>query len=145
MKKQFLLLFFLFWGFVLLSRNEISRLSLYFETDKHDLINQHKLLIDIFLDSVKIFNINNTNIIGHTDSIGNMDYNFNLSLKRAYSVLNYLIEKGFNRDSIEVKYFGENRPEYDNNTEGGKQRNRRTDIVFCKIEKKQKKSLFLKK
>lgn len=119
MQKQLFIISFLFFYYGLIGQNGSSRLSIFFITDKHDLNNQYKSLIDNHLDSIKNINFTNVKIIGHTDSVGNIDYNFNLSLKRAYSVLNYLIEKGYNRDSIKVEYLGENSPDFDNITEGG--------------------------
>ena len=48
-------------------------------------------------------------IMSHTDSRGNDDYNMSLSQQRAQSVLNYLVAKGISRDRLVAKGYGETR------------------------------------
>lgn len=48
-------------------------------------------------------------IMSHTDSRGNDDYNKSLSQQRAQSVVNYLVKKGINRNRLIAKGFGETR------------------------------------
>ena len=48
-------------------------------------------------------------IMSHTDSRGNDDYNMSLSQQRAQSVVNYLVNKGISRDRLVAKGFGETR------------------------------------
>lgn len=67
-------------------------------------------------------------ITGHTDSNGSDIANLNLSRKRAKSVVNYLIEKGFDKKYLIYEGYGESRPIGDNRTEVGRQQNRRIDI-----------------
>ena len=54
--------------------------------------------------------INNINLIieisGHTDNKGSRSYNKRLSLNRAKSVVNYLIEKGIDKKRLNYKGFG---------------------------------------
>ena len=67
-------------------------------------------------------------ISGHTDSSGNSDYNLNLSSARANTI--YQFFKGFdlNMDNIYSKGYGDSKPLYDNNTEDGRNKNRRIEI-----------------
>jgi outer membrane protein OmpA-like peptidoglycan-associated protein len=67
-------------------------------------------------------------IAGHTDSAGDDDFNMDLSQRRADAVRNYLVELGLQRDRFETVGFGETRPIADNETEEGRQRNRRTEF-----------------
>ena len=69
---------------------------------------------------------------GHTDSMGNEDYNMNLSKRRAESVKNYLVEN-FNVDAsrISIIGYGESNPISTNDTPAGRQNNRR---VVANIE-----------
>ncbi len=67
-------------------------------------------------------------IIGHTDSIGNADYNMTLSLQRAKSVRDYLIYKGIDGKRLDYKAMGQSMPIATNTTEEGRAKNRRTEI-----------------
>ncbi len=58
-------------------------------------------------------------ISGHTDNKGNPSYNQRLSEARAQSVVNYLIEKGVDKDRLQAKGYGETRPIAKNSNEDG--------------------------
>jgi len=64
----------------------------------------------------------------HTDSKGSDDYNQKLSQSRSQSVVNYLIGKGILTDRLVAKGYGETVPVATNDTELGRQENRRTDF-----------------
>jgi outer membrane protein OmpA-like peptidoglycan-associated protein len=67
---------------------------------------------------------------GHTDSVGNDNYNLKLSQSRAESVRNYLIKKGISSDRMVAKGYGENVPIADNRTKEGRDQNRRVEFVI---------------
>jgi outer membrane protein OmpA-like peptidoglycan-associated protein len=67
-------------------------------------------------------------ISGHTDNIGSMEDNLQLSLNRAKAVMNYLLSKGISVERMNVKSFGEAQPKDSNQTEQGRQKNRRVEI-----------------
>jgi outer membrane protein OmpA-like peptidoglycan-associated protein len=69
-------------------------------------------------------------IIGHTDNTGSDTLNDRLSLERAQSVKNYLMDRGVRADSIQVAGRGEREPVADNSTEAGRARNRRVEIFL---------------
>lgn len=71
-------------------------------------------------------------ISGHTDNVGNDESNLNLSKNRANAVSEYLQSRGVRLDRIFVKWFGETEPIASNDTEEGRQKNRRVEmeIVF---------------
>jgi OOP family OmpA-OmpF porin len=71
-------------------------------------------------------------IEGHTDNIGSMKYNINLSQKRAQAVKNYLVEKGINESRVSIMGFGYKTPIALNDTEEGRALNRRAEIVPIK-------------
>jgi peptidoglycan-associated lipoprotein len=48
--------------------------------------------------------------MAHTDHVGGDQFNFDLSQKRAQSVVDYLIEKGINPDRLVAKGYGETWP-----------------------------------
>jgi outer membrane protein OmpA-like peptidoglycan-associated protein len=64
----------------------------------------------------------------HTDSKGSDDYNQKLSLSRSQSVVTYLIGKGIATDRLVAKGYGETVPVATNDTEAGRQENRRTEF-----------------
>ena len=68
-------------------------------------------------------------IEGHTDSVGDVDYNEELSLRRARAVRNHLVSN-FNvpADKIEVVGYGEAQPIADNENYQGRQLNRRVEV-----------------
>ncbi len=68
-------------------------------------------------------------INGHTDNIGNASSNKALSLKRASSVVNYLVKNGISPTRLSAKGYGSERPIVSNDDEeGGREINRRTEI-----------------
>lgn len=73
-------------------------------------------------------------IEGHTDSVGTETYNLKLSEQRAMAVKNMLVAKGVAPSRIQIIGFGESRPLADNNTEAGRQKNRRVSIVITQAQ-----------
>jgi len=71
-------------------------------------------------------------IYGHTDSVGSMAYNQELSIKRAKSVADYLILLGLPTDRILWEGYGGTRPISNNDTETGRSRNRRVEFKISK-------------
>lgn len=67
---------------------------------------------------------------GHTDNVGTEEYNMRLSLRRANSVKEYLAKKfGISPKTLTPKGFGESMPVATNDTEEGRQLNRRVEVV----------------
>lgn len=72
-------------------------------------------------------------INGHTDNMGNAAANKALSLRRASSVVNYLVQHGISADRLSAKGYGSERPIVSNDDEeGGREINRRTEIEIIK-------------
>ncbi len=72
-------------------------------------------------------------IQGHTDSIGSAQGNLTLSERRAYSVVNYLVQYGgIDAQRLVAKGYGLTQPVASNNTEEGRALNRRVDFVILK-------------
>ena len=68
---------------------------------------------------------------GHTDSRGSNEYNMELSIRRANAVKNLLLQRGVADSRIEVVGFGETMPVATNDTEAGRQKNRRVEIKIA--------------
>jgi outer membrane protein OmpA-like peptidoglycan-associated protein len=67
---------------------------------------------------------------GHTDNVGTPTYNQELSVKRAQSVVNELAIHGVEKSFLTTIGFADTKPLSQNNTEEGRKRNRRVEIVF---------------
>lgn len=71
-------------------------------------------------------------VAGHTDSTGTDEYNKGLSDRRAAAVRQFLAEKhNVPADKLVSRGYGESRPIATNETEAGRQQNRRTEIICC--------------
>ena len=68
-------------------------------------------------------------IIGHTDSIGNADYNMKLSQRRAQAVSDYLVSTGVDAGKLRIVGRGEEAPIASNDTKKGQAQNRRVEVV----------------
>lgn len=69
---------------------------------------------------------------GHTDNTGSNEINNKLSQDRADAVREYLIGKGIEPDRVASKGFGESKPVATNDTDEGRQQNRRVEFVILK-------------
>jgi OOP family OmpA-OmpF porin len=65
---------------------------------------------------------------GHTDSVGNAEYNRVLSERRAKAVMEYLIQEGIDRKRLSAIGLGEARPIASNDSAEGRERNRRVEL-----------------
>lgn len=72
-------------------------------------------------------------IYGHTDSTGSEAYNQGLSERRAQSVSAYLAARGVQTARMATKGFGEMQPIATNETEAGRQTNRRVEIKIAPV------------
>ena len=68
------------------------------------------------------------NISGHTDNFGTEEYNQDLSIRRANSVKNYLVEKGATASNLMTFGYGLTQPIATNNTIEGRAENRRVEF-----------------
>ena len=72
-------------------------------------------------------------IQGHTDAKGNAAYNQLLSERRAEAVKRWLVEREkVAADHLATRGFGKSRPVAENDTEAGRQKNRRVEVVVQK-------------
>lgn len=84
--------------------------NIFFDLDKADLRPESMVSLDRLVETLN----DNPNIVielgSHTDARASDEYNMDLSRRRAQSVVNYLIEKGINRDRLVAKGYGESQP-----------------------------------
>ncbi len=67
-------------------------------------------------------------VVGHTDSVGSESYNMDLSRHRAQSVINYFVLQDISHSRLVTVGRGETEPRASNDTEAGRQLNRRVEI-----------------
>jgi outer membrane protein OmpA-like peptidoglycan-associated protein len=67
-------------------------------------------------------------VVGHTDSVGSESYNMKLSERRAQSVVDYLSTEGVSSSRLFAIGKGESEPRATNDTEAGRQLNRRVEL-----------------
>jgi outer membrane protein OmpA-like peptidoglycan-associated protein len=87
------------------------------------------------LDEVAVALIANgkpVSIEGYTDAKGSRSRNMDLSQRRADTVRNYLISRGFPADHVVAKGMGPDRPVADSSSAEGRANNRRVEIVIAK-------------
>ena len=102
-----------------------------FDFNKSEIKPDFKPLLDKQAEMLKkYFSGIDIYICGHSDSIGSRDRNLELSLDRAISVYEKLLEDGVPKDSMKVKGFGSDYPLVSNDTEEGRARNRRIEIIL---------------
>jgi len=74
-------------------------------------------------------------ILGHTDQLGSVTYNQGLSERRANSGATYLMSQGVSGTRVATRGLGETEPIATNETEAGRQANRRVEIsIFASKE-----------
>ena len=78
----------------------------------------------------KYFSGINIYICGHSDSIGRRERNMELSLARAEAVFSELADMGIPKASMKNQGFGSDYPLVSNDTEAGRARNRRIEIIL---------------
>ncbi|MCS2607763.1 OmpA family protein [Halomonas dongshanensis] len=70
------------------------------------------------------------NIAGHTDSVGNANYNQGLSERRAQAVGSYLSQRGVSSSRLVTSGYGATQPVASNDNEQGRAQNRRVEITL---------------
>ena len=106
--------------------------NLEFSTNKSVILDGSKPALDKLAETLKAKGEWNILLAGHTDNVGDDDANMILSKNRSEAVKSYLVSKGIGESRIRVSYYGETKPISSNDTEAGRQKNRRVEftIVF---------------
>ncbi len=103
-----------------------------FETAKSDIKPESEMILMKAYNTLHLNPELEVQIQGHTDNRGKKAMNEKLSLSRAESVKAWLVAKGIESARITTKGFGPDKPIADNNTDEGRQKNRRIDFVRTK-------------
>ena len=104
--------------------------DLFFETAKYDLSKSNNILLDSLCDILADKMIDSVVIEGHTDNVGTIDYNQNLSEERANLIADYLKQHLQPLRRVVSRGWASDKPIADNRTPAGRQRNRRVEIFI---------------
>ncbi|MBC7571694.1 MAG: OmpA family protein, partial [Spirosoma sp.] len=106
--------------------------NIFFDTGKAELRSESgpelDRLVTTLNESPKIV----IEVRGHTDNTGSNEINAKLSQDRADAVREYFISKGIEPDRVGSKGFGESKPVATNDTDEGRQQNRRVEFMIVK-------------
>ena len=101
-----------------------------FDTGSATIKPQMRSVLDPFAASLRDDPNTRISIIGHTDNTGSPAVNNPLSVERARSVRDYLVDRGVAASRVEVAGRGEREPVADNSSDAGRARNRRVEIYL---------------
>lgn len=105
-----------------------------FGVDRHEVRSDFYSTLESVSLVLKEYNQTNINVYGHTDSTGSDSYNQSLSERRANSVASYLTSHGIVDSRISVYGYGEKYPIASNDTERGRQDNRRVELELIPVQ-----------
>ncbi|MGM0608673.1 MAG: OmpA family protein [Candidatus Muiribacteriota bacterium] len=111
-------------------RGRIEMYGILFDSGSYRLRKESRKAIDLIADFIEKNPDKNYYIVGHTDMRGSIKMNMELSQGRAESVLNFLISNfNVNKNRVQAKGVGPLYPVASNQTEEGRQLNRRVELV----------------
>jgi chemotaxis protein MotB len=113
-----------------------------FDSGKADIKTNGKKVLDRVAEILKTINDKQIRIEGHTDNVpigavlaGKFPTNWELSTSRATTVVRYLQEKGVSPAFLNASGYSEFKPVDSNETDEGKAKNRRIEIVLIPLDK----------
>ena len=112
-----------------LNKDGFVALYINFDTGKSDIKPESKGIIDQIAALLQAHPELKVSIEGHTDNVGTPQSNKTLSLQRAKSVMNAVVQKGIAATRLTAVGWGQEKPIADNRSEEGRAKNRRVEIV----------------
>jgi OmpA-OmpF porin, OOP family len=106
--------------------------NIFFDVDKYDVKQKSVAELEKMTRFLKENPSQRVEISGHTDNSGSAAYNLQLSQKRAQAVYDHLITSGVDPARLVPKGYGATQPLADNNTEEGRQKNRRIEFKLIR-------------
>ncbi|MDB5987477.1 MAG: OmpA family protein [Nevskia sp.] len=99
-----------------------------FEFDKSHLRPDSETILSYVVKIMKKYPDMQVELAGYTDSKGSAAYNLKLSQRRAAAVKEYLVAHGIEAARIAAKGYGKENPVASNDTDEGRERNRRVEL-----------------
>lgn len=113
-----------------ITQNKRLTVIVEFDTDQTNIKSQYVNPLNEAVDFIRNCSTCQVILEGHTDSEGNVDYNYDLGYRRAKAVEAYLNNAGVSPYKMQKISYGENRPAADNFNLYGKAKNRRVLVVI---------------
>lgn len=112
-------------------QNEVGYkiVSVYFRGGSYYIDDAQKEIVRDFLAGEILLNYE-IHIHSHTDNVGGIEFNEWLSKMRSEATYRFLIDEGISDRQLFIKDHGLFNPDFDNQTNEGRARNRRVDIVL---------------
>jgi outer membrane protein OmpA-like peptidoglycan-associated protein len=107
--------------------------NIFFASGSYELEKESYTELNKLYDLLAHNNTLRVEISGYTDNVGSRKDNILLSQNRAKAVVDYLVQKGIDKSRLIYKGYGESRPVDTNDTEVGRQQNRRTELKILNI------------
>lgn len=105
-----------------------------FDFDSDQLRTEARHNLSNLAASLQKYPRSNVMLVGHTDAIGSDAYNQGLSERRARSAMSYLVSQGVSVSRVTAVGRGKTEPIADNETEFGRQANRRVEVAIYASE-----------
>lgn len=102
--------------------------NLFFDSNKSKIKKESLVELDKVAKFLKDRPDINIEVAGYTDNKGDDKSNIKLSEARAKAVMEYLVKKGTNKSRVTAKGYGKEEPIASNDTEEGRQMNRRVEL-----------------
>jgi outer membrane protein OmpA-like peptidoglycan-associated protein len=112
-----------------LNKDGFMALYINFDTGKSDIKPESIAIIEQIAALLRTHPELKVSIEGHTDNVGTPQNNKALSLQRAKSVMNAVVQKGIAAARLTAVGWGQEKPIADNRSEDGRAKNRRVEIV----------------
>jgi outer membrane protein OmpA-like peptidoglycan-associated protein len=106
-----------------------ARFILYFEHDSADLTVESRALLPKVLRTIRARAPVDISVVGHTDTVGEKEYNYALSLKRARAVASILLGQGVDPSTLDITSHGKDNPLIPTGDQVPEPRNRRVEIT----------------
>lgn len=110
------------------------RKSIYFGGGSYYIDEEQARQLNEWLDSIpNLLEKYEIHLISHTDPIGGREFNEMLSRMRSGAVQRLLVQRLIPENRISIKDWGLDNPVYSNDSHGGRQMNRRVDVILYPV------------
>lgn len=105
---------------------EISTVLFEFDSDK--IVSESKEQLKEVVNTMERYSVSFMQIIGHTDIVGQVDYNYELSKRRAQAVIDFMADQGIDPARLQISWKGAGDPVANNDSAEGRAQNRRVEF-----------------
>ena len=104
--------------------------NLLFDFNKANIKPEHVQEINRLAKQLNKYDLHKLKIVGHTDDIGNPEYNQKLSEERAQSVASIFVQQGFKQNDLTAVGRGSSQPFVHNTSDENRASNRRVAVII---------------